>query len=107
WRAAAARRNADGRVALVRPAALDGRGGVERLLGRLDAIDDAARGIARIRRRPQRALVRHGVEIAVRALLDVAPAPPERHEQRVAPLGLRRRLIERDALQRLAVQRAD
>ena len=76
-------------------------------VGRLDAVDDAARRVVRIGRRPKRALLRHRVEITVGALLDLAPAPAERHEQRVAPLGLRRRLIERDALQRLAVQRAD
>ena len=70
-------------------------------------IDDTARRVARVRRRAQRALFGHAVQITVRPLLDVAPTPSQRHEQRVAALGLRRRLIERDALQRLAVQRAD
>jgi hypothetical protein len=37
----------------------------------------------------------------------VAPAPAKRHEQRVAPFGLRHRLIERHTHQCLAVQGPD
>ena len=80
---------------------------VPSLFGRLDAKHDAARRVARVRLAAERALLRQRVEIAVRPLHDVPPTASERHEQRVAPLCLRHRLIERHSQQRLAVERAD
>src|SRR4051794_21627868 len=46
------------------------------------------------------------IEVAVRALLDVAEAHVHFRQQRLAPLGLAR-LIEREALDLLTAQRAD
>src|SRR5689334_22570516 len=45
------------------------------------------------------------VDISILALLDIADANRELRQQRLAPLGLRR-LIERDALKLLTVQRS-
>src|SRR5688572_7740704 len=47
------------------------------------------------------------VDRAVRRLAYIADAYVERHEQRLAPFGLRRRLIERHALHLLSAQRAN
>src|SRR5690606_23620392 len=77
-----------------------------RLVRRLDSQDRAVRRKPRAARPELLVALDEHVDVAVLRLAHVADPRVERHEQRLAALGLER-LIERNALQLLAAQAAD